>query len=455
MPGAYATHLLATRILGQGALAWRCFDLGLLLCGGLCMQVMARRGERLAALSAACLFAVAHGGDGIAQIGQRDLVISVLLLAGIACLGIALESRSIGHWAFGFGFLHGLAASIKPTSALITVLCLAYTVCALRLHPGRRLFLGIYSTLGFSIPLFCFALYLWREHALGAFWFVFHILLPYHAAISRHHMGYLLLHSCSPFLAIILFWVICLALDTSRGSLDPRRTLLATATVGGLSMYVAQGKGFPYHRYSFLIFLLPLIWFDFNNWIRTSKRLWLPAVAGLVTGACVVAPLSVMRTWRYQPADPFGRALEHDLSQFHRPELDGRVQCLDSVQGCNATLSRMRLREATSLFYDEFIFGEKPGKAVEDSRSQFIQEIRVRPPVLFVIVDGYFLSSDDQYAKVERWPGFAEFLRAHYHLYADRSSPGVIRWWGRPNASPGYRLYALNGTREPASRWRP
>lgn len=444
LPGAYFTDFLAEHLFGPSAVGWRFYDMCLLVLAGLSMQLFALRGERLAACIAAGMFALAHGGDGIAQAGQRDLAIAVLLCAGTGCLFQFLKNGHRAAWVAGFGILHGWAATIKPTAVLITIPCLVVAVVHLRRARKPAWIPAGVAITSLLLPGCIAAVYLWRYKALSSFWFVFHVLLPYHAQLSRRPISYLLLHSISPFISLFALWCLCLCIGRRELSMDLRRTLLVLCSLSGLAIYIAQGKGFPYHRYPLFVFLLPLIFFDANTLLHSPRRTAVTAaVATIVVGACVLAPMRLARILRYIPKDVFRNALVADLNELGGGALNQRVQCLDTARGCIAALGSMKLEQSASLFYDEFVFGPIPGPAVDASRARFWQEIHARPPLVFILEEDYFIS-DSNYAKLRRWPAFQDFLASHYVLYADRRSPGVDNWWGRPAPSPGYRLYVWN-----------
>jgi hypothetical protein len=62
---------------------------------------------------------------------------------------------------------------------------------------------------------------------------------------------------------------------------------------------------------------------------------------------------------------------------------------------------------------------------------------------VFVVVSGFFLEGMSGYQKLDTWPAFEQWLNAHYTLAAQRTSPHLVRWWGRPQPPSGYRLYVL------------
>lgn len=444
LPGCFATDWLVRHLFGDGSLAWRIFDWTLTLGCDLGMLFTLGWREWRSATIAAALFAVAHWGDGIAQLGQRDLQIAFLLIAGIAAW-VSLESSTPAKGAFLFGVLHGYAFVTKPNSLLVTVCCLV--VLLANLHGARKSLIefACWMSTGFLLPCLGVVLYLSAHGALQQFWFTLRVLLPFHASLARRGLPYLLVHSLAPYAVLVYLWLAVSVLTRSKNPPGDARRLLVAASIGGLAMYVAQAKGFPYHRYPFFVFLLPLISLDCASWLRSGPPVArVVAVLGLGIFVVGVCPLSLVRIARFDSHDRFGESLRRDLRAF--PQLDGRVQCLDSVQGCIATLDSLRLVQSTGLIYDEFLFGDSRAAAVTATRTMFTRGLEAHPPEVFIVVDSFFLDSSTGYQKLNTWPNFSDWLNAHYQLAVDRPSPGPVRWWGRPQPAPGYRLYVL---REP------
>ena len=90
LPGTYAVEWLAVHTLGPGDFAWRIYDFLLAAAATAAMCLIAGPGSRLAGLFAGALFFLLHGRDGIAELGQRDLLMTVLLLASTAAFTGAL-----------------------------------------------------------------------------------------------------------------------------------------------------------------------------------------------------------------------------------------------------------------------------------------------------------------------------------------------------------------------------
>ena len=79
MPGCYLVEWLVIHIFGGGSLSWRIFDLFLAALSGAAMIAIAKPYSRFAGFAAAVLFTLIHGQDGVAFMGERDLIIAALL----------------------------------------------------------------------------------------------------------------------------------------------------------------------------------------------------------------------------------------------------------------------------------------------------------------------------------------------------------------------------------------
>ena len=133
--------------------------------------------------------------------------------------------------------------------------------------------------------------------------------------------------------------------------------------------------------------------------------------------------------------------LAEDLRNLHAGDLSGRVQCLATIQDCLPTLYTLRLLPATGVLGDVILFGPSGETAVERSRRQFLHNVATKPPLVFIVVSGFFLDGTSGYQKLDKWPEFEQWLNAHYTLVVERTPPHLVRWWSRPQAPPGYRIY--------------
>jgi hypothetical protein len=479
MPGSYLIELAAMHLFGPGALAWRMFDFTLLAAAAIAFFSIATKpgaplfptpservgsglprrlaGDSLAALFSASLLVLIHGRDGLAQGGQRDLTMAVLLLAGTAFL-LATIRASLNHSAYAaaFGLLSGIALTIKPTIAPLSLAQLALVICTLRKlnHPWRTLtFSAILAAL---VAPAVALLFLLREHALAAFVSGFDGIVPYYASLGHRPLAYILLHSVSPIVSLVVLWLGVLVLD--RPNLDTTRTLLLLGVVFGLINCIVQARALPYYRYPLLAFLLPLMAIDFTaasafqpQPTLRAKSAALLALAALAVGALFLAPQSAILIHRYRwYQTDFNTALEHDLATLGGPALSRRIQCIDSVSGCNTVLYDLRLEPATGVLSDFLLFGNttdtQPPESipiVRDTRAEFIAALRASPPQVIVVTSHLHLSGPDNYAKLERWPAFAAWLTVNYTLWTEWSPTCTTRWWSREELPAGFRIYTL------------
>jgi hypothetical protein len=491
MPGAFLIELAAMHLFGPGTLAWRLFDFTLLAAataaffslfkhpGALPMTTppswMGSK-NRLAALFASSLFILIHGRDGLAQGGQRDLTIAVCLLAATAFLLKTLRHPRAPWSSAAFGLLSGIAFTIKPTTALLPAAQLLLVLYARR-RPGafdtpedksQTLVTGqftpsiAFAALAYLIaPAICLV-FLLREHALPAFLAGLHSIVPYYASLGHRPLSYILVHSLSPILSVVLLWLAVLVLDPPkllRPTLDLTRALLLLGVLFGLANCIVQARALPYYRYPLLAFLLPLLALDLTAALTHAysplnfrqRAASILAIAALVVGGLFLAPQSAVLIHRYRWwQTDFITSLERDLTALGGPALSRHIQCIDSVSGCNTVLYDLRLEPATGVLSDFLLFGavtdSQPSASIHivaTTRRQFSASLLAHPPQVIVVTSHLHIDGPDHYAKLDRWPALATFLDAHYTLATEWSTTTTNRWWSREELPAGYRIYLL------------
>ncbi len=441
MPGAYAVDWLVVRLFGSGSLAWRIFDFALMGLATVAAVAIARPYDWFAGIYAGFLFMLIHGRDGVAQAGERDLTMSVLLLGAVALLFYARRNNSWVATAF-FGLLCGCASIIKPTVIpLGFVLLLMLTVDRRRAH-SPILAHAIGGIAGLLVPLLLTFLFLVRQHAVHAFLYTLRTLLPYHASIGRLPMFYFLWHSfASELVPILLVWLTIALLQKDWRSWE--RAVLLVCLAFGLVSLIVQGKGFPYHRYPSEAFLLLLAGIDFTVALQLRGKLKVLGVVGLALGVLVLAPISTIKAARYQGKIPETSAmLQADLNRLGGQALSGNIQCIDTVGGCIFTLNRMRLVQSTGFLYDCYLFAPKPSPVQQEYRARFWRELQTHPPKVFVVTNRLCMNvRGSSFNKLEQWPQFDEYLQADYTLEVQRTPPHEVRWWNQPTQPTSYRIY--------------
>ena len=453
MPGSFLIEMAAMHVFGPGALAWRLYDFTLLAVAFTAFRILTKRANWFPAIFAASLFALAHGRDGLAQGGQRDLSMAVLLVASTACLCIAVRLRA--WWAVAaFGLLAGIAVTIKPTALPLSLAQLVVAAWVMRAPPrfaphGRAVlhpvWTFLWAMLGWSLGPIAALVFLQREHATSAFWANLHGIVPYYASLGHRPLGFLLLHSLSPLLALVLLWLTVLAL--ARPTLDWERGLLLCGAVFGLISYLIQARGFPYYRYPLLAFLLPLMALDFTEALPATRRFNLAgafAITALAIGGLFLGPQSAVLIHRYRWWETdFNTSLEAQLNVLGGSSLARQVQCIDSISGCGTTLYNMRLEPANGILLDFPLFGIDSNSFVEQSRAQFRAAVFAHPPRVLVVSSPLYVDGPGDYRKLDRWPEFQLFLDRRYTLDTDWHPGRTQRWWSREELGPSYRIYIL------------
>jgi hypothetical protein len=446
MPGSYLIEMAAIWAFGPGALAWRLFDFTLLTVAGISFAMLTRRAGWLPAAFAAALFALVHGRDGLAQGGQRDLTMGVLLVAATAAVAIAVRRRSPAAMA-AFGVLAGIVLTIKPTAAPLSLAQLVIALYAMHKREAPLAKPLAAAGLGMLVGPAIALVFLIQQHAVEAFWATLHGLIPYYASLGHKPIGFLLLHSISPLLPLVLIWFAVLAL--ARPRLDWERALLFAGVLFGLVSYVVQARGFPYYRYPLLAFLLPLMALDFAEAVPLLQyhaliRKWASVLAfiGLAVGGLFLAPQSALLIHRYRwwQAD-FNTTLEQNLNRLGGKRLSGSIQCIDSISGCTTTLLKMQLLPASGIVVDFPLFGADNQPVVQQARADFRDKIFQHPPQVIVVSSALYVDGPGDYKKLERWPELTAFLAANYQLDTDWHPTRTMRWWSREELGPSYRIY--------------
>ena len=444
-PCAYLVERGAMAVYGESALGWRLFDFTLLAVTGLCYISILRPRYWEAGLFAAALFATIHGQDGVMMQGQRDLQVAVFQIAALACLLRGLRTEPPTPRApvrlFAFGLLGSLAVCVKPPAIFFLAAIIAWVI----LRPADRkvsLRAFLLPTLaGTAIPVLVSAFYIEHYHAFFDFWTTWRSLVAYHAQLDRKPLSFLLSHSLSPVMALFALYVILLMLQRRRTQ-TLADSLLAVSAVTGWLSYAIQGKGFPYQRYPFLIFLVPLMASAIFAAFKSSFAAQWIARAALVTGVVLIL-LFARRSGTYSQANPY-KQMSEDLKTFggNNPSgsLSGSVQCMDTIGGCIATLYENQLVQSTGNFYDCYLMDEQNPLA-QDLRKRFEDQLLPNPPRAIIITDSACYGEKRRFDKFSTWPAFTNLLADRYQLVTERNFTTPVRYWTRGEIPFDYRIY--------------
>ncbi len=444
MPGALLVEWIVMHTLGGGDIAWRVFDFGSLAVAAGAMLYIARPYDWFSGVFAASLFALVHGRDGLAQPGQRDLTMAVVLVLATAFLFCAVRRERV--WAAGlFGLCAGVAATIKPTALPFGVVLFVIATMEIRRRGRPIRWYIIASSLSFLFAPLAALAFLHHEHATAAFLQGLRTVVPYYSSLGHRPFVFLLLHSISPLLPLVLTWLVMLCIGWPR--LDWERTALSMGAALGLASYLLQPRGFPYYRYPFLAFLLPLMAIDFVSAVKSlagrhPKLRRTLATAALAIGSLFIAPVSAIYIHQYEWRNiEFISSVEENIDRLGGSSLSGHIQCIDSISGCGTALYRSRLVQSTGVLSDFLLFGPDQTPIVRQTREQFLGEITSNPPKVIVVSSWLHIDGPDNYEKLDRWPAFKNYLQSNYLLDTDWRPRQPVKWWSREEWPKGYRIY--------------
>jgi hypothetical protein len=446
MPGAYLVDSAVIQLFGSGAYGFRVFDYALMILACAAFVALAGRRGFYFGLLAGLLFSILHIADGVAQEGQRDFVMAVLLLLGYVALFVAVR-RSSAAWLSLFGVACGVAATIKPQAAIIALIlvpCAAYLVA----ERGTLIPLLVWGTLGALTPIAFTILWLARLHALGAWVHLCIGLSLYHAHMARHSLWFLLCHAIPSQLLMLAIPALILMFLSKDKEQWPQLFVLTGVGFGFLSFCV-QGKAYPYHRYPLIAFLLLFIAMQLQQALALSSETRggkAPKIVAWVLTAYAVlwlGPSATARALRYDwRSQPSLYQLEADLQRAGDHPLSGTVQCMDTMAGCITVLQRVQIVQATGFLYDCYFFAPGKSSVKHEMRKRFLSEIEHKAPRIFVITDQWCLNLPGGYAKLADWPEFSQFLTSKYTLAEERiPQPWDHRY--RATWPFGYRIYIL------------
>jgi hypothetical protein len=449
MPGIYLTNWTVLHTLGKSDLAWRIFDTSLMAALTASMIVICRRGidERddragwFAGFFGGVLFALYHLRDGAGQMGQRDLIIGVLLVCAYAFMFEALRRRD-WRLMFGLGLCASAAGTMKPTPLPFAVLLIVLAMMRWRkLGYGNVAAPLLAALAGMATPLLAALGFLLRFHAVHAFAYILRVVLPYYAPLARMDFGTMMIVGGTESVRTMV--VLAAAIALLRRETWPKweNAMVLLGVMFGMASYFAQHKGFTYHRYPMLVFLFLWSAWQLGDGLRQARRpliQWLAAV-GICFGA-VVAPVYAVRAGRMIWREDYASALTADLNQLGGAKLSGHVQCLSTFAECDMVLFRMGLVQSTGLIYDFFLFNPPAAQPVRYARQFFWNEMLTQPPEVIIVRRGGFPPGPVDYDKLQLWPHFAAWLRQNYEVRDQKNFRKL------ESGPAGFRLYVRRKT---------
>jgi hypothetical protein len=439
MPGAYLIDGWAIKLFGPGDLAWRIFDFALL--GTLCVAMMAiaRPYDWFAGLFAGVMFALIHASEGPQNTGQREEIMTVLIMVAYAFLFESRRRRYPWMMIF-FGLSLGMASSVKPTEAPLGACLLGLALWDLK-RKGDAIAAYLWcSLLGASIAAAIVATFLLRFDAAGALMAISKRLTPYYAGMERINYHLLLRFSLPIAVYVLLPFAIAVA-SVERLRRNWEYWAISLGAAFGAFSYFVQGKAYAHHRYTFVAFMLLWIALELTQAMRKSGWIKAVAIAGMSVGSLALVPIYTRLVLQVHPVNLFTAALENDLSRIGTDQLQHRVQCLDLVDGCYNALYHLRVVQSTGWMGDLLLFAPDKSPVVDFYRGEFWNSVIKNPPSVFVLSNEWF-NQVPTFAKLNEWPEFARYLGENYRLVISREFDA--------EQHHGYRIYVRDGVSFPA-----
>ncbi len=442
LPGAYLTEGWAMAVFGWSDLSWRVYEFFLIALLTVSGMVIGGPRHWLAGVYTGMFFMMLHGSEGSMMAVERDEVMTILLVAAMACFFIAIRRRQ--PWVLlPYGLLAGLAASIKPGAVLLDValMLLAFVTLRRQAQPAARYVLWALG--GNLLVLGLVAGFIAQHHAFTGLLFLARHVLPSYASEKNAGRLYLLRHLTPVPLLPMLGAALLSVLIRWRRPTWEQTALLLGAFVGAFS-YWAQAKGYLYHRYLYTTFLVLWAGWELTGPTDRAKPVQRTLqVAGAALLLLIAIPFYVHRLYEFPrtvpPPEALAFALDRDLQTLGGTDaLQGEVQCLDLVNGCLNALYRLRLVQNNGMTGDLLLFSPTPGAGPDYYHAWFTKRELQHPASVVVLGNEWYHRIAVNFDKINTWPQYAQYLRSDY-------VPIVERHFGKGN-EPAYRIYLRKGS---------
>ncbi len=446
MPGAYLMEGWAMRLFGGSDVLWRVYEFLLLGAMTWAAVAIARPYDWMAGVYAGVFFLLFHGSEGPRMAVERDEVMTILLLVGYAFLFVALRKRRAWMMSL-FGLCVGMASAIKPTVGPLALLLLGMAAFVVWRRGERMWGYVLWGLGGIAVPAIVVVWFLERSGGVGAFLVLLRTVVPVYAGLKHPTLLTMLRNSLPRSLMVLAPMGVVVAILNRgwRGWASWERWALLLGMGFGFFSYFAQHKGFQYHRYTFVLFLVMLLGVEFLTAIRRCGwARWVGATAIVLTIGYVV-PRYTREIRTIYAGNDFAEALEGDLRGLDGgvAGLQRQVQCFDLVYGCMNALLHLGLVQNTGFTGDLLWFSPVDGPVVERYREMFWASQRADPARVLVISNEWFYGSNS-FSKMETWPEFVEYLGRNYRLVESRTLLGDVNgmWTGEGQEIPSaYRIY--------------
>lgn len=411
MPGTHLFFLGLTKVFGFGETAFRAADLLFLALLLMTTFSWMRKLDGRAAMLGSIAFGLSYLRLGPMMSMQREYIILLPLALAIRASLSDGRMKPLSRGALT-GFLFGLAACVKPHSAIGLPLLVCYQAfgtgkgeCEVGLLSGRTVGIAAAAFIGFSLPLGIMVLALWRLGSLDGFLDVLvhyvllfapmtgeHVLVGGFERVKYLYKGYLYLGGYGLLLVPATLGVMTLLARGDSTSALKRKIALLCGLAAVYSLYpVLPGKFWGYHWLPFSYFLILTASLCIVPLPAGSGRLRavLPAVLLILT---LLPFVGVQKELLCRAVGVESRFPQVERADEIAGFLEGRmqpgdaVQPLDVVGGTMHALLMTGARPATPFLYDFMFYHHTSNPYIRDLRARFVGAFEAAAPRFVVEV---------------------------------------------------------------------
>lgn len=451
-PGLYAIYYLIGRIVGYDHFGFRCADLLYLTV----IMVLTAFGMRAfgwrVALFASLTFGLTFLSLAPNNFGMQKEYLALLPLSAALLVACSRKTIPISWRAWITGFLFGICATIKPHTAIgLPVVVVFQWVETRSLEPreplGLRvgLWLTLYTSLGFAVPVLVMLGWLWQEGILGDFLEMATNFWPLYTSISGdgsvYHglsllkfdlKGYFQFGGQTLLLVPAVLGAFVSLFFSQLDAYRRRRVLLLCALAFSYSLYVVVGgKFWSYHWLLFLYFVVLLASLCLIGEPRSKNRTQeLFQVFVVVASLIPFMSTTAYRTIAYGvtgdrlPPPHEGKADE--IADYLKRNLSGQdtVQAIGQSEPAIQAMLTARAKAATSFHYDFMLYYHVSNPYIRMLRNRFLTELQNASPRFIIEIQK---SSEHVWARSVDWPELRDFIARSYVIDAQGAGYVIFR----------------------------
>jgi len=436
MPGSYIIYYLLGTLSNFGPFRIRILDVLILASIIFITYHALKKINKTSALIAGILFGLKYLQGGPALSLQREYLILIFLSLAIF---IALQENLSFNHRLILGFLFGLAASIKPHSAIGLIPIILFDLDSAWI---KKIF---YYALGFLILVVAIILWLASTNALSPF---FDIALNYWGLYSQIN-GELVILSSTERLSYILnlvwrfgghaLWLIPATFAIYLNQ-NKKTYLLASLTLCYAIYPAFTGQFFPYHYILFIYFIILLASLSITHYPLSITHYplsinYLSSILFLLTLFITIRPSQTfIRQLNNQPiVTSSDRAIE--IANFLEKNLETGdfVQPLDWTGGTLLAMLETRALIATEYVFDFYFYHHISNPYIQNLRNDFINQLQDSMPRFIIEVtsaDKPWVGGDD--TTRTKFPELQNFLDENYSITIQKDDYVIYELDDRP-----------------------